>query len=133
MSEVIVRPIRSESDYEDALAEIGTLMEAAMGTPEGDRLDVLVTLTQAYEAQHHMVEPPDPISLIEHVMEARGLDRRDLEPAIGPSGRVSEVLARKRPLSLGMIRALRRELGLPAEVLIREYPLAARKPAPAGR
>jgi HTH-type transcriptional regulator/antitoxin HigA len=123
MNDVLVHPIRTEADYEAALVRIEGLMDAASGTPEGDRLDVLVTLVQAYEARHHPIEAPDPIALIEHVMEARGLQRRDLEAAIGHSGRVSEILARRRPLSLGMIRALNRQLGLPAEVLIREYPL----------
>lgn len=121
MMDVTVRPIRDEADYEAALALVGSLMHAQPGTPEGDRLDVLVTLIQAYEARHHAVEPPDPIALIEHVMEARGLDRRDLESAIGHSGRVSEILNRRRHLSLGMIRELHRRFDMPADVLIREY------------
>lgn len=130
MTEITVNTLRSEADYEAAFTEIEALMGAREGTPEGDRLDVLVTLVQAYEARHHPVEAPDPIALIEHVMEARGLDRRDLEPVIGSSGRVSEVMNRRRALSLGMIRALHRQLGLPAEALIREYPLVdQRRPA----
>lgn len=127
MSAITIHPVRTETECEAALTEIERLMGARAGTPEGDRLDVLVTLVQAYEASHHPVEAPDPIALIEHLIEARGLDRRDLEPALGSSGRVSEVLNRRRPLSLGMIRALHRQFGLPADVLIRDYPLANRR------
>lgn len=123
MGQVSVSPVRTEAEYEAALADIEGLMNAAPASPEGDRLDVLVTLVQAYEARHHPVEAPDPIALLEHVMEARGLERRDLEPAIGSSGRVSEVMNRRRPLSLHMIRALHRQLGLPAAALIQDYPL----------
>ncbi|SOE01422.1 helix-turn-helix domain-containing protein [Caenispirillum bisanense] len=125
MTVVTVHPIRTEADYEAALRQIETLMTAPAGSPEGETLDVLVTLVQAYEARHHAIEAPDPIALLEHLMEARGLGRRDLEPALGPSGRVSEVLNRRRRLSLDMIRALHDQFDLPAEVLIREYPLAA--------
>jgi HTH-type transcriptional regulator / antitoxin HigA len=120
---VEVNPIRTEEDYEAALAEIEPLMQARPGTPAGDRLDVLVTLVQAYEGKHHAVEPPDPIALIQFVMEQRGLDRADLQPLLGGRGRVSEVIGRKRPLTLGMIRRLQSELGLPADVLVRSYPL----------
>lgn len=123
---VEVNPIRTEQDYEAALAEVGGLMQAGAGTPAGDRLDVLVTLVQAYEEKHHAIGPPDPIALIQFVMEQRGLDRADLQPLLGGRGRVSEVIARKRPLTLAMIRRLQSELGLPAEVLVRSYPL--RKP-----
>jgi HTH-type transcriptional regulator/antitoxin HigA len=123
---VEVNPIRSEQDYETALAEIETLMQARPGTPAGDRLDVLVTLVQAYEDKHHAIDPPDPIALIQFVMEQRGLDRSDLQPLLGGRGRVSEVIGRKRPLTLGMIRRLQSELGLPADALVRAYPL--RKP-----
>lgn len=123
---VEVKPIRTEQDYGAALAEIEALMQARAGTPAGDRLDVLVTLVQAYEEKHHAIEPPDPIALIQFVMEQRGLDRADLQPLLGGRGRVSEVIGRKRPLTLGMIRRLQSELGLPADVLVRSYPL--RKP-----
>ena len=105
MSElVMVRPIRTEADYEAALAEIDGLMTARSGTVEGDRLDVLATLVEAYEAEHHAIDAPDPIALLEFAMEQRGADRTDLEPMIGGRGRVSEVLTRKRSLSLSMIR-----------------------------
>ncbi|MGZ8285733.1 MAG: helix-turn-helix domain-containing protein [Allosphingosinicella sp.] len=120
---VEVSPIRTEQDYEAALAEIEPLMAAQPGTAEGDRLDVLVTLVQAYEARHHAIDAPDPISLLHFVMEQRGLDRAALQPMIGNRGRVSEVMARKRPLTLPMIRRLQAKLGLPADVLVRPYPL----------
>ena len=95
-------------------------MDARLGTPEGDRLDVLVTLVEAYEARHHPVPPPDPIDAIKFHMEQQGLTTKDLEPILGHRGRVSEVLNRKRPLTLAMIRRLHASLGIPAEVLIRE-------------
>ncbi len=120
---VTVNPIHTEQDYETALAEIGTIMGAEPGTPEGDRLDVLSTLVEAWEARHHPIEPPDPITLIRFALEARGLKMADLEPMIGGSGRVSEVMNRKRPLTLAMIRRLHQGLGLPTDVLVREYPL----------
>jgi HTH-type transcriptional regulator/antitoxin HigA len=124
MSELVrVRPIRTEADYQAALNEIGTIMTARAGTPEGDRLDVLSTLVEAYEAEHYPIEAPDPVALIEFAMEQRGADRADLEPMIGPRGRVSEVLNRKRPLSLSMIRKLKDEWHLPADVLVRTYSL----------
>lgn len=123
MSAAPIAPIRTEADYEAALKEIEQVMDAEPDTPEGDRLDVLVTLVQAYEAKHHPIEAPDPVALIEHMMEARGLSRADLQPVFGRSGRTSEVLNRKRPLSLSMIRALHDKYGLPADVLIRDYPL----------
>jgi HTH-type transcriptional regulator/antitoxin HigA len=120
---VEVSPIRTEADYEAALAEIEPLMTARPGTSEGDRLDVLVTLVQAWEAKHHVVDAPDPISLLQFVMEQRGLDRGALQPMIGNRGRVSEVMARKRPLTLEMIRRLQAGLGLPADILVQPYPL----------
>src|SRR5688572_21494421 len=124
MSElVMVRPIRTEADYEAALEEIGAIMTARAGTPEGDRLDVLSTLVEAYESEHHAIEAPDPIALLEFAMEQRGADRADLEPMIGTRGRVSEVLTRKRALSLAMIRNLKTKWALPADVLVRSYPL----------
>ena len=120
---VEVNPIRTEQDYEAALAEIEGLMVARAGTPEGDRLDVLATLVEAWEAEHYPIEAPDPIALIHFVMEQRGLDRADLQPMLGERGRVSEILARRRPLTLAMIRKLQAGLGLPVDVLIRPYPL----------
>lgn len=127
MSETVtVRPIRTEADYEAALAEIGTLMTSRPGTPDGDRLDILSTLVEAYEAEHHAIDASDPIALVEFVMEQRGLDRAEIGKFIGSRSRVSEVLNRARPLSLPMIRRLHTGLGLPASVLVRPYRL--RKP-----
>ena len=120
---VTVKPIRSEQDYDAAMSEVEGLMTARAGTADGDRLDVLATLIQAYEAEHHPIAGPDPIALIEFVMEQRGLDRSALQPMLGGRGRVSEVLARKRPLTLPMIRRLHAGLGLPADALLRSYPL----------
>jgi HTH-type transcriptional regulator / antitoxin HigA len=122
--EILVRPIRTEADYDAALAETDALMDAEPGTPEGDRLDVLVTLIEAYEARHWPIEAPDPIDAIRVRMEQKGLLQRDLEPMIGSRARVSEVLGRKRALTLPMIRRLCRGLDLPADVLIQETPLA---------
>jgi HTH-type transcriptional regulator/antitoxin HigA len=116
-----IQPIKTEADYTAALQEIEGLMDAAPDTPEGDRLDVLVTLVEAYEAKHYPVAGPDPIAAILHRMEAQGLTRKDLEPLLGGRGRASEVLARKRPLSLTMIRKLAKTLHIPAEVLIQSY------------
>ena len=115
-----IKPIRTEEDYQDALKEIEQLWGSDLGTPESDRFEVLVTLVEAYEDHHYEILPPDPIEAIEYYMESRGLDRSDLEAYIGGSGRVSEVLSRKRPLTLRMIRNLHAGLGIPAEVLINE-------------
>ena len=126
---VEVRPIRTEQDYEAALDQIESLMSAAPETPEGDRLDVLVTLVEAYEARHHPIEAPDPIALLDFVIEQRGLDRTALQPMIGTRGRVSEVMSRKRPLTLAMIRNLQSKFGLPADALIQPYRLDRSKAA----
>jgi len=114
-----LKPIRSEADYATALAEVAQLWGAKSGTPAGDRLDVLATLIDAYEAEHHPIDPPDPVAAIKFRMEQQGLSRRDLEPFIGTRTRVAEVLNRKRSLSIGMIRRLHQGLGISAEVLIR--------------
>ncbi|WP_420440393.1 helix-turn-helix domain-containing protein [Candidatus Palauibacter sp.] len=119
-----IRPIRNEVDYDAALAEIDRLMGAAPGTPGGDALEVLVTLVERYEAEYWVIDAPDPLALIEHVMEARGLRQKDLATVIGSQPHASEVLSRRRPLSLAMIRALSAEWSLPADVLVREYELA---------
>jgi HTH-type transcriptional regulator/antitoxin HigA len=117
-----IQPIRNDADYKAALRQISTLMEAdpEPGTPEGDRLDILVTLVKAYEARHFPIGMPDPIEAIKFRMEQGGLTVKDLEPIIGRSNRVYEVLNRKRPLTLAMIRRLHRSLGISAEVLIAE-------------
>jgi HTH-type transcriptional regulator/antitoxin HigA len=116
-----IKPIKTETDYEAALQEIEELFEAKPDTPEGDRLEILSTLVEAYEEQHYPIPAPDPIEAIRYYMESRGLSRRDLEPYVGSRARVSEVLNKKRPLSLTMIRNLHRGLGIPAEVLIQQY------------
>lgn len=113
-----IRPVRNERDYSAALARIEALMDAKPRSPEGDELEVLSTLVEAYEARRHPVEPPDPVDAILFRMEQRGLTRKDLESSLGHSGRVSEVLNRRRALSLGMIRRLHRNLGIPLESLI---------------
>ena len=94
--------------------------DPALATPKGDRLDILTTLVQAYEARHWPIEAPDPVEAIKFRMEQSGLTVKDLEPIIGRSNRVYEVLNRKRPLTLAMIRRLHRDLGIPADVLIAE-------------
>lgn len=114
-----IKPIRSKRDYEKALAKVGRLWGAKRGTPEGDRLDVLATLIDAYEAEHYPMDPPDPIAAIKFRMEQQGLTRKDLEPLIGTRTRAAEVLNRKRNLSIAMIRRLHDRLGISAEVLIR--------------
>ncbi|ASC05923.1 transcriptional regulator [Gluconobacter thailandicus F149-1 = NBRC 100600] len=114
-----LKPIRSEADYDAALEEVGRLWGAKSGTPDGDRLDVLATLIDAYEAKHHPIDPPDPVEAIRFRMEQQGLTRKDLEPMIGPRNRVADVLNRKRGLSIDMIRQLHDGLGISAEVLIR--------------
>src|SRR5437870_1735754 len=116
-----IRPIRTKADYRAALKEAERLWDAEPGTAEGDRIDVLVTLIEAYEAKHYPIAAPDPIAAIEFMLEQKGLRRRDLEPAIGSRGRVSEVLNRKRRLTLPMVRALSALLEIPIEVLAQPY------------
>ena len=119
-----INPIRTEQDYEAALLEIESLFEAEPGTPEADKLDVLVTLVEAYEEKHYPIPLPDPIEAIEYHMERLGLNRRDLEAYIGSRARISEILNRKRPLTLKMIRRLQAGLGISLEVLAQKYPLS---------
>jgi HTH-type transcriptional regulator/antitoxin HigA len=114
-----IRPIHCEDDYEAALAEIEKLWGAKSGTPRGDRLDVLATLIDAYESEHYPMDPPDPVDAISFRMEQQGLTRKDLEGIIGSRARISEVLDRKRGLSIAMIRRLNAKLGIPADILIR--------------
>lgn len=123
-----IKPIRNEADYESALMEIENLWGAAYGSPEGDKLDVLVTLVEAYEEKHHPILPPDPIEALLHYLESQEFTRRDLEPYIGSRARVSEILNKKRPLSLEMIRKLQKGLGIPADILIQPYELQKEKP-----
>ena len=114
-----LKPIRTKADHKSAMAEVERLWGARSGTPKGDRLDVLVTLIETYEARHFPMDPPDPIEAIAFRMEQQGLSRKDLEPMIGSRARVAEVMNRKRSLSIGMIRRLHEQLGISAEVLIR--------------
>src|SRR5215468_9125959 len=114
-----VKPIRTEADYEAALAEVERLWGAKAGTPDGDRLDVLATLIDAYENEHYPMDPPDPIEAIKFRMEQQGLTRKDLEGILGSRTRVAEVLNRRRGLSINMIRRLHEKLGISVEVLIR--------------
>jgi HTH-type transcriptional regulator / antitoxin HigA len=118
-----IRPIRTKADHRWALKEVERLWDAEPGTPDGDRVDVLVTLIEAYEERHFPIAPPDPIAAIEFMLEQKGLTRRELEPAIGGRGRVSEVLNRKRPLTLPMVRALSALLDIPAGILAQSYPV----------
>jgi HTH-type transcriptional regulator / antitoxin HigA len=123
-----IRPIKTEADYQAALAEIERLFDATPNTPAGDCLDVLVTLVEAYEAQHYCLPAPDPIDALTYHLESHGLSRRDLEPYLGSRARVAEVLNRKRSLSLEMIRRLHTGLGIAAEILIQPYTLATSAP-----
>jgi HTH-type transcriptional regulator/antitoxin HigA len=113
-----VHPIRTEEDHDRAVGRISALMSAKRGTPEGDELDILATLVDAYESTHHPIDPPDPIAAIEFRMEQQGLTRKDLEPMIGSRARVSEILSRKRALTLTMMRRLRSGLSISADILI---------------
>jgi len=116
-----IHPIKTDADYRRTLGEVERLWHADPGTPDGDYVDVLATLIKAYEARHHPNPPPDPIAAIEFMIEQNGLTRRDLEPAIGSRGRVSEVLNRKRPLTLPMVRSLSALLQIPTDVLVQPY------------
>jgi len=122
-SGIVVRPLRTGEDHRAALCEIETLMQADAGSPEGDRLDVLVALVEAWEARHEPIEAPDPVAAILFMMEQKGLTRHDLEPAIGTRARVAEILNKRRALTLPMIRALSRLLDMPADILIQSYEL----------
>ena len=113
-----IRPIRNNSDHESALKRIVALMSAQKDTTEGDELDVLATLVDAYEKQHFPIDAPDPVEAIKFRMEQMDLERKDLEPMLGSRARVSEVLNKRRGLSLAMIRALHENLEIPLEALI---------------
>ncbi|MDE2418157.1 MAG: transcriptional regulator [Burkholderiales bacterium] len=121
-----IRPIHTKADYKAALKMVSALVDAdpKRGTPDGDRLEVLGALLLAYEAKHYPIELPDPIEAIKFRMEQQGLSAKDLQPMIGGLNRVYEVLNRKRPLSLAMVRRLNSSLGISADCLIREAALA---------
>ena len=118
-----IKPIKTEEDYLKALQEVEVLMSAKIDTSEGDKLDVLVTLIESYEEKHHQILPPEPVEAIIHQMESQGLSRRDLVPMIGSRARVSDILNKKRSLSLNMIRRLQKSMGISAEILIKPYNL----------
>ena len=124
-----IKPIRNDEDHEEALREIERLWHAKEGTPEGDRLDVLTTLVEAFEDKHFPMDAPDPIEAIRFRLEQQGLDDRALIGVIGGRSRVYEVMHRKRALSLEMIRRLNERFGIPAEVLIRSVRAPHRRPA----
>lgn len=113
-----IKPIRTEADYQQTLARIESIFEAAPGTPEFDELDVLATLVEAYETTHYPIPDPDPIEYIKYKMEEQGLRQRDLAAWLGGESRVSEVLNRKRKLTAKMMKALHQHLGISAEVLL---------------
>jgi HTH-type transcriptional regulator / antitoxin HigA len=116
-----IRPIRTDADYRAALREAERFWDAEPGTLEGDWMEVLSTLIEAYEAKHYPIPAPDPISAVLFMMEQKGLSRRDLEPAIGSRSRVSDILNRGRPLTLSMVRALSALLNTPIDVLVQPY------------
>ena len=118
-----ITPIKTESDYEAALREIQRHWEAPHGSPERDKLDVLVTLVDVYEQQHYPIPPADPVETILHYMESQGMSRQELEPYLGSQFYVSEVLNRQRALTLDMIRKLHEGLGISADILVQPYQL----------
>lgn len=121
--DMTARPIKTEEDYDRALAEIAPLFDAEPGSLEEDRLVVLGMLIEDYEEKHYPIEPPDPIAALEYYMESRGLERQDLEPIFGDPTEVAAVLGREQPLTLDMIRRLHDGLGISADILIQPYPL----------
>lgn len=128
-----LRPLKTEVDYKEALAEIESVFNAEANTPEADRLDVLAMLVEAYEEEHYPIPAPDPVAALEYYMDSRGLTRRDLEPYLGSRARVAEVLNRKRGLSIEMIRRLHQGLGISADILIQPYTLANQSDGDVGR
>jgi HTH-type transcriptional regulator / antitoxin HigA len=120
-----LQPIRDQEAHRAALTEIERLFDVTAGTPEFDKLEVLVTLVEAYERKHEPILPPEPIEAILYYMESRGLTRKDLESVIGSHAGVTEILNRERPLTLEMIRKLHEQLGIPAQTLIQPYSLVS--------
>ena len=118
-----IRTIQNKKDHKAALLEIERLWAAPDKSPEAERLSVLALLVEHYEKTNFPIDDPDPIELLEHVMQSRGLTRKDFEPAIGQRGRVTEIFNRVRPLSLEMIRRLVEQFDLPADVLVKPYAL----------
>ncbi len=124
---VEIKPIRTEKDYKEALTLIDFLWESKPNTPNYDRLDILITLVEVYEEKNYPIGLPDPIETIKYKMEELGLKRIDLGKFLGGRGRVSEILEKKRKLSLNMIRKLNQELDIPTEILIKDYKLKSKK------
>ena len=120
---VEIRPIKTEEDYQAALKEVEALLDAPVGTPEGNRLEVLVTLVEVYEVAHYEMPLPEPVEAILYCLEARGLSRQDLAPWLGGAEFAAAVLERRMGLTLEMIRDVNQHLGIPAEILIQPYDL----------
>jgi HTH-type transcriptional regulator/antitoxin HigA len=120
---VEIKTIQNRKEYKAALEEIEQLWSAPAKSADADRLDVLTLLVEHYEKTNFSIGDPDPIEFLEHVMESRGLSRKDLEPMIGPRGRVADIMNKTRPLTLDMIRRLVDQLKLPADVLVKPYAL----------
>ena len=116
-----IKPIKTERDYQAALKEIENIFDAKPNTPKGDRLEVLSILIEAYEEKHYHIPFPNPVEALLYHIESRGLSRKDLEPYIGSRARVSEILNKRRHLSVEMIRKINKGLGIPAEILIQPY------------
>ncbi len=116
-----IRPIKTEEDYNNTLSQIESLMDAKPDTPQMDELEVLTTLVEAYEAQHYVIDVPDPIEAIKFRMEQEGLKQKDLVSIVGSKSRVSEILNRKRKLTIEMIRNLHKQLHIPVESLFLDY------------
>ena len=117
-----IKPIRTKANYRAALKAVESLMTAKANTPEGDRLDVLATLVEAYERAHFPMDLPDAVDAIKFRMDQSGLTVEDLEPVIGRRNRVYEILNRRRPLTLRMIEGLHKRFGIPAESLLKRRP-----------
>lgn len=113
-----IKPVKTNEDYKSALKEIQKLWDAKPDTADGDQLDILITLVEAYEEKHYPIDPPDPVEAIKFRMEQQGLKKVDLAPYFGGKNRVSEVLARKKPLTLKMVRNLHKGMGIPYESLM---------------
>lgn len=120
-----IRPVKTEADYHAALEEIDRLFDAAPDTPEGDKLEILTTLVEAYESKYYPIPAPDPVEAIRYYIESRSLSGDDLEPLIGDGVKVKEILNRRIPLSLDMIRRLNAGLDIAADILIQPYPLVS--------
>jgi HTH-type transcriptional regulator/antitoxin HigA len=124
-----MKPIKTEADHKAALREIERLWGAKEGTPEGDHLDILATLIEAYEEAHFPIDFPDPVEAIKFRLEQQGEDKKALVGVIGNRTRVYEILRRDRPLSLAMIRRLNAKFHIPAEVLIRPVKVKRKRQA----